>query len=44
MARWVFILKIWVFSSMYKGEWKNNKANGYGTLTHSDGDVYKGEW
>lgn len=38
----MFICK--VIRSIYKGEWKNNKANGYGILTHHDGDIYKGDW
>ena len=26
------------------GEWASDKANGYGKLFHSDGDVYEGDW
>jgi hypothetical protein len=26
------------------GEWKNDKANGYGTYTHANGSSYIGEW
>lgn len=29
---------------IYKGEWKNNKAEGTGTLTYKSGNVYVGEW
>jgi hypothetical protein len=28
----------------YKGFWKNNLMNGYGTYTFSDGSIYEGEW
>ncbi len=29
---------------MYEGEWKNNKADGYGTFTTTDGQKYTGDW
>ena len=28
--------------AIYEGEWKDNKASGYGRLIYSDGDVYEG--
>lgn len=28
----------------YTGEWKNDKPNGQGKMTYSNGDVYEGEW
>ena len=37
-------INVWNFGSIYEGYWKNNKANGFGTLTHSDGDKYEGNW
>jgi hypothetical protein len=33
---------IWKNGTFYEGEWKEDKANGYGILVHPDGDVYKG--
>ena len=32
----------WKDGSYYEGEWKNDKAEGFGILMHSDGDIYKG--
>lgn len=29
---------------MYKGEYKNNKAHGYGIKKYADGNVYMGMW
>jgi len=29
---------------IYKGEWKNNKKNGYGEYYYEDGKIYKGEF
>ncbi len=26
------------------GEWKNDKANGYGVYRHANGAVYEGHW
>ncbi len=37
-----FGIQIWTDSSNYVGQWKNNQANGQGTLYHADGDVYEG--
>ena len=30
--------------TVYEGQWKNNKAHGYGTLTLPGGGVYKGDY
>jgi hypothetical protein len=30
--------------TVYEGEWKNRKKNGYGVITYSDGFTYKGFW
>ena len=30
--------------SVYNGEWKDSKKNGFGVQVFSDGSVYKGEW
>lgn len=38
-----FQFKVFSFS-MVKGQWKNNFANGQGSLTYADGDKYIGEW
>ena len=27
-----------------KGHWKNDKANGKGKLSHTNGDIYEGKW
>lgn len=32
------------FGESYKGEWRDNKANGYGEHIWSTGDRYVGEW
>ena len=37
-------IQIWNDGSKYEGYWKNDKANGWGRLIHSYGDVYEGEW
>jgi hypothetical protein len=29
---------------MYEGEWKNDKANGYGIYKHTNGAEYVGYW
>ncbi len=35
-----------IFASgiVYEGEFKNDKANGYGKCTYADGSVYLGSW
>jgi len=35
---------MWEDGSKYIGEWKNDKANGHGKLSHADGDIYEGNW
>ena len=35
---------MWVDGSKYNGNWKNDKANGFGILYHADGDIYEGDW
>ena len=30
--------------SLYEGQWKDDKSNGYGVYLHSDGAQYQGEW
>ena len=32
------------FSKPYVGRWKDDKRNGQGTFTWSDGEKYVGEW
>ena len=29
---------------IYEGEWKDDKANGYGIYIHVNGAKYEGEW
>jgi hypothetical protein len=29
---------------VYSGEWKHDKAHGYGKYEHANGAVYVGEW
>ena len=33
-----------VDGDVYKGEWANNKANGYGVYIYKDGATYDGYW
>ena len=35
---------IWSCSCKYVGEWKDDKTNGQGTYTNSNGDKYVGEF
>lgn len=28
----------------YDGEWKNDKADGFGSLYYANNDIYEGEW
>ncbi len=35
---------IWADSSVYTGEWHDNKISGYGVYTWVDGRSYTGEW
>lgn len=30
--------------NLYLGEWKDDKANGFGISKHVDGNIYKGFW
>lgn len=30
--------------NLYVGDWKKNRADGYGTYTWPNGDRYDGEW
>lgn len=30
--------------SIYIGEWKSNKRDGYGKMIYSNGDIYEGNW
>lgn len=34
----------WPDGSYYKGEWLEDKANGFGKLEHAQGDFYEGQW
>jgi len=34
----------WPDGTRYIGEWRDDKANGWGKLRHGDGDVYMGDW
>merc|ERR1719221_250880 len=34
----------WPDGSVYRGQFKEDKAHGYGTFEHVDGGVYAGEW
>jgi hypothetical protein len=29
---------------IYEGEWKDDKAHGFGVYQHSDGAKYEGQW
>ena len=29
---------------MYDGNWINDKRNGYGVFSYSEGDIYQGNW
>ena len=33
-----------ILEHIYKGEFKNNKNHGKGTITYADGDMYNGKW
>jgi hypothetical protein len=33
-----------IFFLLGIGEWKGNKAHGFGELRHTDGDMYRGDW
>jgi hypothetical protein len=33
-----------VDGDIYEGDWKDDKASGYGTYLHSNGAKYEGEW
>jgi len=35
---------LWADSSVYKGEWHDNKISGKGIYTWVDGRSYSGEW
>lgn len=35
-------VQMWKDGSKYDGTWKDDMANGYGRLIHSDGDYYQG--
>lgn len=35
---------IFASKQMYEGQWLNDKANGFGVFTFSDGSIYRGEW
>lgn len=34
----------WLNNYVYEGDWENNKRQGYGRLTLSDGDTYQGQF
>ena len=33
-----------VDGSLYEGQWKDDKAHGYGKYTHANGATYEREW
>lgn len=35
-------VQVWHDGSIYEGQWRNDKAHGFGRLIHADGDVYEG--
>jgi len=35
-------VQIWPDGAKFEGEWKENRAHGYGKFTHADGDLYEG--
>jgi len=34
--------QLWDDGAKYEGEWRHDKASGYGTFYHVDGDIYQG--
>ena len=34
----------WPDGAKYTGEWRNGKAEGFGTFTHANSDVYAGDF
>lgn len=36
--------QVWPDGARYEGNWKADKAQGWGRFAHADGDVYEGEW
>ena len=37
-------LRICSYYDNLLGEWRNDKANGYGEFTQANGGLYKGDW
>lgn len=37
-----FGVQKWPDGAKYEGQWKENKACGYGKFFHVDGDIYEG--
>ena len=35
---------IYAKGEVYEGEWKNNRANGFGYYQYSNGCKYEGQW
>ncbi|CAJ1369208.1 unnamed protein product [Effrenium voratum] len=40
----ILLLQVWPDGARYEGQWKGDKAHGWGRFVHADGDVYEGEW
>ena len=34
----------YIDGDVYEGDWKDDKAHGYGFYNHTDGARYEGEW
>lgn len=32
----------WIDGTKFRGHWKKDKGHGFGTLYHSNGDIYQG--
>jgi hypothetical protein len=40
----IIIILVHVDGDSYDGEWKDDRANGYGVYCHSGGAKYEGHW
>jgi hypothetical protein len=40
----IFMMVRYATNNIFKGNWENDKANGYGIYYHSNGSRYEGNW